>query len=252
MEESTMRHKWLAMSLLAPFAVALALNVGTIRTAEAAVVNSIVSVDGVPHQTTAIDTFVTTGNDMGGMEVTAFFADGSSQLATWAGLGGTSGSAVGTGWSLEVHGDTFGAIWILTNDVDGLTMTGLRIYAAPGDTMFDRTLDFSGDEFGTPGSARGWDFDAVAGPDGLLIDVTYSDIVNLTGDAPFGDLYATMTLALSGLRPGEILEFIADTDNALVSGDIRPRPVPEPAAIALIGIGLLGLGLAVHRRRRAA
>jgi hypothetical protein len=163
-----------------------------------------------------------------------------------AGAGGF-GSAVGTQWSLSVDGDTFGAIWILTNDFIH-AMTGLRIYAAPGDTVFDRTF---GGLFGTPGSASGWDFELVAGPLDLDINVTYSEIVNLTGFAAVGDLYATMSLAFD-LRPGEIIEFIADTDNASVAGDIRPRPVPEPAAIALIGIGLLGLGLAVHRRRRAA
>jgi hypothetical protein len=247
-----MRHKWFAMSLLAPFAVALALNVGAIRTAEAAVVNSTVAVIGVPHQTDEIADFQTTGNNMGGMEVTAFFADGSSELVIWTGLGGTSGAASGTGWKLAVTGDTFDRIWTLTNDVNE-TMIGLRIYAAPGDTMFDRTRDQFNDVIGTPGSARGRDFTVFSGPDGLLIDVTYSNIVNLTGFLPFGDLYATMSLAFNpGLNPGEILRFRADSDSAALAGGVRPTPVPEPAAMALVGIGLFGLGLAVRRRRRAA
>ncbi len=197
---------------------------------------------GTLNVTTALTGFATNGAMMDGLSVTAFFDVGGPETALWADTGGTSGAAVGTGWSLALSGDTFGSPWVLSN-ATGTGLAGLVIDAGLGDTVFD--IDWTPFP-GTEGSANGWTYTLVSGGDPYDIDVTYYDQVALTGDPPVGDLWRRMRIvfATTSMRSGDVIEYIADTDNLEIAGDIRE--VPEPATIALLGFGVALLA----RRRR--
>lgn len=79
----------------------------------------------------------------------------------------------------------------------------------------------------------------------LNATVTYSDIVNLTGFAAKGDLYASVKVEFDVdtlLAAGTTVTFSQDTDTAAVSGSIVAASVPEGSATVLLaGFALLGL-----------
>ncbi|MFV1968338.1 MAG: hypothetical protein ACC628_23175 [Pirellulaceae bacterium] len=210
--------------------------------AEAAV--SVFFDSGTTNTTNALTGFSTTGDLMAGMDVTAFFADSSSETVTWASLGAPAGKATGTGWFLSELGNTFSADWTLSNST-GQSLTRLLIDAGPGDTVFDT---FFGGNFGTPGSGRGKDFTVTSGLGSLDIDATYRDEVALTGFSPVGDLYRYLDIeftSVGAFASGSSLKYITDTDNILFAGDIAP--VPEPLSFCIWGL-LAGLGIAIGRR----
>lgn len=192
---------------------------------------------GTTYETTALTGFSTSGNMMPGMTVKVTFADGSNSSALWANLGGNSGGAIGSGWSLTESGDTFGNTWSLL--ASGSAISQLLIDAGTGGAVFDTQA--MGDIEGTPGSARGWHITDDVN------DVFYRDYVALAGFAPVGDLYRSLEIDFA--NPVYGYSFITDSDSLLFASDIHPAdPVPEPSTIFLLGAGLAALGLA---RRRA-
>jgi hypothetical protein len=195
-------------------------------------------VAGTIYATSAINNYQTYGDNMSGMTVTVTFADGSSETAYWAATGIGSGSASGTLWSLAESGDTFGGIWTLTNN-NSSPITSLSIDAGTGDTVFDVWNDASG----TPGSEMGWAFDRISS-NNFDVNATYMNSIALSGNPPVGDLYRNLLLSFAeptGAPTGlfGILEFISDTDNLSISGDINPAP--EPASMLLLILGIAGL-----------
>ncbi|MEN6425757.1 MAG: hypothetical protein ABFE13_10365 [Phycisphaerales bacterium] len=178
-----------------------------------------------PQHTTAVATYQTTGAMMDGMVVTV----NGSDSAIWADTGATSGAASGAEWSLAETGDTFGGYWTLTSRT---SITNVMVDAGAGNTMFD----ILGSDYYTPDSYLGWAFDLVdAGGYNGDIEVTYSGPVSLTSDSFYGDLYRYMNVAFSSAFTGT-LQFISDTDNASIQGDINPS-VPVPGALVLVGFG---------------
>jgi len=206
--------------------------------------NSVVATTG------GLTGFQTFGDNMAGMIVTAFFSGGSSASATWGATGVGAGSAIAAGaFSLSEVGDTFDGTWTLINN-SNVVLTGLKINAGAGDTVFDI------DPFntGTTGSAGGRPYTDTSGL-GRNITATYSKIVALTGFSPVGDLFAIMNVDYTGLSGGGLganatLTFQQDTDNLGLSGDLQT--VPVPAALPLFVTGLGALGLFGWRRKRKA
>lgn len=201
--------------------------------------------NGVINTTSALTAFTTTGQQMAGMRVTAFFTGGGSEIVTWGATGASAGAAIGSGWSLAQSGDTFTSAWTLSSSAASIDR--LLIDAGPGDTVFDTS--FFG-FFGTDGSGLGRDFTVTGGTgDGLDIVATYRNAVALTGDAPVGDLFRLLDLDFftSGIAfgPDRTLTFLADTDNLLFAGDIRPIPLPTT-----VGLGALGLCVVSGASRR--
>lgn len=203
-----------------------------------------VSVDnGVPHVTDEIYQFTVRGDDMVGLEVTAYFDDASSEVAIWGATGVAAGAASGTGWALSLVGDTFVNPWELLNN-SGKGMTRLVLNGVPGDVIFDKIYE----PFLTENSQRGLEFAVVSGGDDLDIEAIYRNRVAVPPAAPQDDVFAVLDLNFvnqGGLASGaRALLYMADTDKA------EMRAIPLPAAV-WSGMALLG-GLGIARRMRKA
>jgi hypothetical protein len=208
---------------------------------------------GTTQGTTGILTPVTSGANMGGMQVTAFFTNSTSETVSWVPLGLINGGASGTNWSLMESGDTDISTWFLTNTT-GLGITRLVIDGGPGRTIFDRTF---GGMVGTPGTSFGRDFVLVSG--GLSTDnilAIYHDQVAVVPNAPVGDIFRSLDINFlnsGGFASGRALPlgFGADTDTTV--DVLFPLAIPEPGSLLLFGVA--ALGVVGHRRllpRRAA
>lgn len=177
------------------------------------------------------------GADMAGIEVTAFFGDGSQETQTWAATSGTAGGVTGTDWSLSLNGETFGDVtpggvivgsWVLNNTGSSDGIIGLEIDGAIADIYFD---DLDSVEY-TAGSSFGRPFAA----DSINVAASFTDVYS----AP--DLFGTLNINWATgtfLDLGETLNFLTDTDKATVS---------EPATALVLLSGLLAL---VNIRRKS-
>ncbi|QEG34608.1 hypothetical protein [Bythopirellula goksoeyrii] len=225
---------------------------------------------GTLHTITDISGFMTTGEDMGGMRVTAHFTPDlttTNQTVFWTpGVAG-AGSALGTGWRLDEAGDTWDNLWRLSADAPtgsnltlyGLTLEGFLPSSQPVSvraTVFDRTDPF----FGTDGSYRGNDLDAFASA-GLWshVRVVYFDEVDNLADpnlGPQGDVYRAMQIQFgqlidTGQLPifdpipflaGDELLFFQDTDTVgprIPNGDPGDEGLPEPTSQILLLLGMI-------------
>lgn len=226
-------------------------------TAYAVPITPTISFDpGTPYTTTGLTDASTSGSNMAGMEVTAYFDNNSSESATWVATNDTGGAAAGTNWSLGVTGETtfINPFTMTLSLAQEIVLTRLVIDGRPGDTVFDV---ISGDNL-TPESYNGRVISFVYGPEELNITATYRNEVALN-NVLYGDLYTLLDLSFSGanggLQGGNSLYFIADTDNTAIAGDLKlataPEPVPEPSTLFLLGSGLAWLGLYARKRKKA-
>lgn len=236
---------------------------------------------GAEQNISDISGFMTNGEDMGGMRVTAYFASdlSTSETVNWnpGALGSGLGSAIGTGWRLDESGDTFFSPWRLSPAgaaapnllLYGLLLEGFLPSPNPVDvraTVFDRTDPF----FGTDGSYRGNDLDvAISAGNWSHVRVSYIDEVDSLADAspgPVKDIYRAMRLQfgrevnLDGslvFDPvpfdfDDELVFLQDTDTVgpRVPGDPGGEEgMPEPASVWLLTIGIAVVS--VWKRGRA-
>lgn len=177
------------------------------------------------------------GADMAGIEVTAFFGDGSQETQTWNATSLDAGAAISTDWSLSLSGETFGelvspsvfkGLWTFTNlnRLDGVV--GIEVNGTIADVYFDNIDSVEH----TVGSGFGRPFAA----DSISVAASFTDVYS----AP--DLFGTMNINWLGgtsLEVGQMLNFLTDTDKVIVS---------EPATVLVFLTGLLAL---VNIRRKA-
>ena len=194
-----------------------------------------------------------TGADMGGIEVTALFSDGSFESGVWsafpdvflntgdpiADAEGFSGGIITSTWSLTQQGFSSGNVsptgavfgaWTLTNISSNSDIIGFSIDGLAGNVAFD--IDSVGEN--TPLSNIGVSFASATPVD----SVAYGNQAN----AQYNDLFFTLDVMFdsSSLGMGDELVFVADTDTVKVSA---------PATAALILSGLL-LSVARIRARK--
>jgi hypothetical protein len=231
--------------ITASVAALMALGAGS--SGQAAVILTGANTVSIP----GVATFQTDGSEMSGLSVTAQFADGFSETVAWQSTGGTTGAAIGTGWRINVFGDTFlDFAWEVLNfrltPAGGpIGLTGLFLDGAPGLTIFDRTAPSPG----TPDSSAGNDFLTNLVDDAFVV-ATYDFQVQIGADPPVGDEWQTLNIDFSAVSNGagaleRVFLFTQDTDN-----DARRIRTPEPASLGLLGLGSL-VGWALLRRRRA-
>jgi hypothetical protein len=236
------------------------------------------SIPGTERDITDITGFMTTGEAMGGMRVTAHFSAGllGDETVNWnPGVAGSgAGSAVGTGWRLDQSGDTWNSQWRLFGDGANLTLFGLTLEGfmesdqpvSDRATVFDRTDPF----FGTDGSYRGNDLEALASAGAWThVRVVYTDEVDNLADGflgAVGDVYRVMQIQFGNLVPTDPLPifqpapflvnnellFLQDTDTVgeRIPGDPGEEGAPEPTGIVMLAIGLVLTSLSRDRARR--
>lgn len=208
----------------------------------------IVTDPGVPYVASALTGFATTGSEMGGLRVTAFFTDGTSDSGNWGDLGGGTWGVASPRFSLTLGAgdDTYTAPWRFQIDPDGLGINRLLLQGAPGKTVFDIIPD---PNWLTPGSAQGRAMEIVGSP-ALGAVAKYRNLVGIFPNAPLGDLYETLDVTFDVQGGARFFEFVTDTDNIGKGG--RITNTPEPATLGLMALGAVAILGVEWRRRRSA
>lgn len=197
---------------------------------------------------------VTRSDDLVGALAHVAYVDGTEEDLTFQKVGyNVPSEVVGSGLDLSFVKSN-GPIKLLAS----AAIASLEFFLAPVGSVFD--IAGGGQGGGpndTPGSKRGYFFKIESGNDGLVgnITATYSGIVNLVGNAAYGDLYTTMLIDFSGLEGGGFLGemvFATDMDTLRYTSDLTPvSAVPLPAGLPLLIAGLGGLGFVGRRRKKA-
>lgn len=180
-------------------------------------------------QATLINSQVT-GADMAGIEITAFFGDGTQDTQVWSVTSSTSGGVSTSSWSLTLDGNSFGDFdsgtntlygdWRLDNLSVANGIIGLTVNASIADFYFDI---IPGTATSTPGSEAGRPF---AGSISSAA-ASFSD-----GYGGQGDLFGIMDITGFNLNVADNLLFLTDTDKA---------EIPEPSTMFTFALGLIVL-----------
>ncbi|MDP5361979.1 MAG: hypothetical protein NWP79_07540 [Paracoccaceae bacterium] len=203
------------------------------------------------------------GSALDGAQISATFADGTTETLTWMANPTLYTENAGTENEVSYYGIDGSAVGERINffmDWQGFEMTtssllsSISINVAPANVVFDTTTNLDTDPNGgsTIGSSYGFQFELYSEFVDLpgAINVAYSGIVNLAGALAVGDLFTTMTVDFSALATGGVLgslNFLSDLDSMAVANDLTP--VPLPASLALLLVGLLGMGLVGSRNK---
>ena len=111
----------------------------TLTAASVAEAQTVSQSAGTSYQTTALAGFTTSGAEMSGLRVTAFWADATSSVLSWGNLGGGSWGVTNSRFTLSFPGggDTFNGSWTLQNLAGaGSALTRFVLNGAPEATTF--------------------------------------------------------------------------------------------------------------------
>lgn len=225
----------------------LAAGIATMAIASAASAQTLSERTGTVYRTDALTSAASFTNSLVGMTVTGYDVSGSAFTTQWV----PSGNIFGAFTSLftvfiRSFDNTADAVWRLR--AGNAALARLVFNGAPGNTVFDRTFNFT---TGTPISSGGLDFQTL--PFRVDISAEYSNAVAVGNNVPVGDLFETIDITFgTPVAPGVAVDFMIDTDNAAVNAPLIPvTTTPEPASVALMATGLVAVAM-VRRRRRIA
>lgn len=162
------------------------------------------------------------GVDLEGAQVTATYADGTTETLTWTAFdpftnGGATGTNIDMSFGFSLHE-------LSTTKL----LTSLEIDLAPANSVFDTTFALDDDPLGgsTPSSKNGFPFEVGPEFEDLSgnITATYTGIVNLAGREAVGDLYTTIKIDFSELPDGGLLgDFAWNSDIDTLTGPFDPK-----------------------------